>query len=177
MVRAEMALKDEKSEEAVLDARSALRADPLAAGAFRVLGIVEEKYGKDGVSDKTERLMRAAADVSRRDVIPQAWLLGRNLQSGDLPQAMSRLDLIFRTQNSTVSAKLVSLLLPLLSNDDATREVAKLLERRAALAIELSHPSVSGGARPARRVGAVLSPGRVIGPSRSRTSCGRFSIV
>ena len=82
MVRAEMALKDEKSEEAVLNARSALRADPLAAGAFRVLGIVEEKYGKDGVSDKTERLMRAAADVSRRDVIPQAWLLGRNLQSG-----------------------------------------------------------------------------------------------
>ena len=130
MVRAEMALKDEKSEEAVLDARSALRADPLAAGALRVLGIVEEKYGKDGVSDKTERLMRAAADVSRRDVIPQAWLLGRNLQSGDLPQAMSRLDLIFRTQNSTISAKLVSLLLPLLSNDDATRELAKLLERR-----------------------------------------------
>ena len=67
--------------------------------------------GKRG-SDKTERLMRAAADVSRRDVIPQAWLLGRNLQSGDLAQAMSRLDLILRTQNSTISAKLVSLLAP-----------------------------------------------------------------
>jgi len=127
MAGAEMALKEEKFEEAVLDAQLALRADPLAAGALRVLGIVEEKHG---ASDRTERLIRAAADVSRRDVIPQAWLLGRNLQSGDLPQAMSRLDLIFRTANSTVSAKLVSLLLPLLSNDDATREVAKLLERR-----------------------------------------------
>jgi len=129
MVRAEKALKDEKSEDAVLDARSALRADPLAAGALRVLGVVEEKHGKDGVSDKSERLMRAAADVSRRDAMPQVWLLGRHLQSGDLAQAMSRLDLIMRTQNSTLAAKLVSLLLPLLSNDDATRELAKLLER------------------------------------------------
>ena len=173
MVRAEMALKDEKSEEAVLDARSALRADPLAAGAFRVLGIVEEKYGKDGVSDRTERLMRAAADVSRRDVIPQAWLLGRNLQSGDLAQAMSRLDLILRTQNSTISAKLVSLLLPLLSNDESDARPCEAAGTASALAIELSRPSVSGGARPARCVGAVLSPGQVIGPSR----CGRAEAV
>src|SRR5215204_780660 len=127
MARAEKALKEEKSEEAVLDAQLALRADSLAAGALRVLGLVEEKHG---TADRTERLMRAAADVSRRDVIPQAWLLGHDLQSGDLAQAMSRLDLILRIQNSTISAKLVSLLLPLLSNDESTRDLAKLLERR-----------------------------------------------
>src|SRR3954453_18089200 len=43
VVRRGGGLKDEKSEDAVLDARSALRADPLAAGALRVLGVVEEK--------------------------------------------------------------------------------------------------------------------------------------
>ena len=102
MARAERALREEKSDEAVRDARSALRADPLAGGALRVLGIVEQKHGS---ADMTERLMRAAADVSRRDVIPQAWLLGHNLQAGDLPQAMSRLDLIFRTQNSASFSK------------------------------------------------------------------------
>ena len=74
--------------------------------------------------------MRAAADVSRRDAIAQAWLLGQNLQAGDLAQAMSRLDLIFRIQNSGVSAKLVSLLLPLLSHDEARRELAKRLAAR-----------------------------------------------
>ena len=129
MARAEKALKEGRSEEAVQDAQSALRADSLAAGALRVLGVVEEKHG---IADMTERLMRAAADASRRDVIPQAWLLGRNLQAGDLPQAMSRLDLIFRTQNSTISGKLVSLLHPLLGNDDARRELAKLLAARPA---------------------------------------------
>jgi len=43
---------------------------------------------------------------------------------------MSRLDLILRIQNAAISGKLISLLLPLLSNDDVTRELAKLLERR-----------------------------------------------
>ena len=114
-----------------------------------MLGIIEEKHGKDG-SDMTERLMRAAADVSRRDVIPQAWLLGRNLQAGDLAQAMSRLDLIFRTQNSAISAKLVSLLLPLLSNDDADARAGEAPSGASALAIKLSQPSVAGGARPER---------------------------
>ena len=73
--------------------------------------------------------MRAAADVSRRDAIAQAWLLGQNLQSGDLAQAMSRLDVIFRIQNSG-AAKLVSLLLPLLSHDEARRELATRLAAR-----------------------------------------------
>ena len=127
MAQAERALKDERSEEARRDAQSALRADSLAAGALRVLGVVEEKYGS---SELTERLMRAAADVSRREMIAQAWLLARDLQTGDLPEAMSRLDLIFRTQNSELTGKLVSLLLPLLSNDDARRELAKLLATR-----------------------------------------------
>ena len=127
MARAERALKEERSEEALRDAQSALRADSLAAGALRVLGVVEEKYGS---SDNTERLMRAAADVSRREMIAQAWLLARHLQSGDLPEAMSRLDLIFRTQNSALTGKLVSLLLPILSHDDARRELAKLLATR-----------------------------------------------
>jgi tetratricopeptide (TPR) repeat protein len=127
MARAERALKEERSEEALRDAQSALRADSLAAGALRVLGVVEEKYGS---SDNTERLMRAAADVSRREMIAQAWLLARHLQTGDLPEAMSRLDLIFRTQNSALTGKLVSLLLPILSHDDARRELAKLLATR-----------------------------------------------
>ncbi|HZA93212.1 MAG TPA: hypothetical protein VE420_11350 [Gemmatimonadales bacterium] len=127
MGRAERAMKEERPEEAVRDAQSALRADSLAAGALRVLGVVEEKYGS---SDNTERLMRAAADVSRREMIAQAWLLARHLQTGDFPAALSRLDLIFRTQNSALTGKLVSLLLPILSHDDARRELAKLLATR-----------------------------------------------
>ena len=127
MVRAERAQKEGKSDDAVRDARSALRADPLAERALRSLGMVEQKHGN---ADITERLMRAAADVSRRDAIAQAWLLGQNLQAGDLAQAMSRLDLIFRTQNAGVSEKLVSLLLPLLENDEARRELATLLAGR-----------------------------------------------
>jgi tetratricopeptide (TPR) repeat protein len=127
MAQAERALKEERFDEAVRDAQAALRADSLASGALRVLGLVEEKHG---TSDLAERLLRAAADASRRDVIPQAWLLARNLQAGDLPQAMSRLDLIFRTQNLTLSAKLVSHLLPVLSDEDARRELAKVLAAR-----------------------------------------------
>ena len=116
--------------------------------------------------------MRAAADVSRRDVIPQAWLLGHDLQSGDLPQAMSRLDLILRTQiprfqeNSFRFCSRSSAMTML-------RESLRSSWKASALAIKLSHPSVSGGARPARCVGAVLSPGRVIGPS----ACGRAEAV
>ena len=126
MVQAEKALREERSDDAARDVRSALRADPLAGGALRALGIIEQKHGS---AETTERLMRAAADVSRRDAIAQAWLLGQNLQSGDLAQAMSRLDLIFRIQNSG-AAKLVSLLLPLLSHDEARRELATRLAAR-----------------------------------------------
>ena len=101
--------------------------------------------------------MRAAADVSRRDVIPQAWLLGRNLQSGDLAQAMSRLDLIFRTQNSTISAKLVSLLLRSSAMTIRGETLRSCWNGASALAIELSRPSVSGGARPECAVSALYS--------------------
>src|SRR5829696_2350612 len=40
IARAERALKEDKAEEGARDARSALRADSLAAGALRVLGVV-----------------------------------------------------------------------------------------------------------------------------------------
>jgi hypothetical protein len=126
VARAGVALREEKTEEAVRDARSALSADPLAGGAVRMLGLVEQKHGS---VDTTERLMRAAADASRRDVTAQTWLLGRNLQAGDLPQALSRLGVIL-TQDSPTSRTLVSQLLPLLNEDEPRRELAKLLSRR-----------------------------------------------
>ena len=46
MVQAEKALREERSDDAARDARSALRADSLAGGALRVLGIIEQKHGQ-----------------------------------------------------------------------------------------------------------------------------------
>ena len=67
MARAEKALNVESFEETIQRRSIGLALRSLAAGALRVLGVVEEKRGSSGA---TEPLMRAAANVSRRDVDP-----------------------------------------------------------------------------------------------------------
>lgn len=79
-------------------ARDALRRDPLAVAAIRVLGQRAED-GRD--QGRALRLMRMAESTSRRDARTQLWFIGHHARRDEPEEALSHFDIAMRTSRRT----------------------------------------------------------------------------
>ncbi len=101
----------------------ALLGDPLNARALRILGQLA-----DGASDeeRTERLMKAAADRSLRESVAVYWLMRKSLEKLDYTAAVQYADTLLRTRPQVV-AQVMPVLAEIAENKIASSEIKKLL--------------------------------------------------
>ncbi len=74
-------------------ARRALASEPLAVNAVRTVGLRQDADGRDAQAART---MALAADLSRRDVPTQTWMIGQAAARGDLDRVLDHYDLALR---------------------------------------------------------------------------------
>ncbi|MFN3944300.1 MAG: tetratricopeptide repeat protein [Allosphingosinicella sp.] len=78
-------------------AREALKRDPGLPGAYRVLAVAADRRGD---RDTAERLMRHAADLSKRSLHVELWLAERYERSGDFARAVEHYDRAIRADRN-----------------------------------------------------------------------------
>jgi hypothetical protein len=115
-----------KIDEALTNAREALRRNPLFPGALTLLARAREQIG-DQDKDRTIRLMTLATRINLRDVRAQLWLLGYDLQSTDVSDALQRIDAILRGQKRADIDRLAPALAIILMQEPYRLAYAKLL--------------------------------------------------
>lgn len=93
--------------------RQALVQSPLQVGALRNLGFLAEFDKKPA---KARALMMAAADVSRRDALTQAWLFTDYKNSGQVAKAVEAADIVMRMKRAYRDLMIAELLK--ISKDD-----------------------------------------------------------
>ena len=103
--------------------RRAIVADPLDAGAIRLLGLVAEA---DGDSAAAARLMAVAGERSLRDTVAQLWLFQKHAASGEVGLAMVNADAVMRTRPNLWKDMLPPLI-SLMQNEDTRAPLVEYL--------------------------------------------------
>jgi tetratricopeptide (TPR) repeat protein len=94
LVEQELAKPDGNLDSAREWAQRALRASPLNARAFTLLGLIAERKGDQ---KNAEALMRIAAARTWQDETTDEWLLNREAHRGDYARALPYADAMLRT--------------------------------------------------------------------------------
>lgn len=108
-------------------AKSALERQPLQSGAASLLAVIAEQRGD---KPSAARLMRAAANLSRRDNIADYWLFDHEIKAGAFDQAALHADALLRRDFLSVESYIYPRLLAGFSNPAFGKAVAQRLAKR-----------------------------------------------
>jgi len=118
-------LEDEENvDEAAAGAREALAYSPLLPGALTLLGQLSDHKGDPS---KAAALMQWASRVDQRSLEAQLWLLNQDIKEARIPDALRRMDVLFRGQDQEVREKLVQMLAPILTSGAYQASLVALL--------------------------------------------------
>jgi hypothetical protein len=118
-------LEDEDDvDDAATGAREALAYSPLSPGALTLLARLSEHRGDQA---KAANLMRWASRVDQRSLDAQLWLLNQDIREARVPDALRRVDGLFRGQSLPVRDKLVPELAPILTSEPYQTSLIALL--------------------------------------------------
>jgi hypothetical protein len=82
-------------------AKKSLHWQALNPAALRLLGYTYPQTGEEG--EKARRFIELSAQLSRREAGAQLWLIQRAATYGELPQALSHIDILLKTRPSSSS--------------------------------------------------------------------------
>lgn len=126
LVAEQLRQEDEaRVDDAVSNARAALRSNPFSARALSVLGDVS--VGKNDAAQATILFQRANR-AALRDLTPQIWLLQSEINAGDIAAVMERVDVILRANDPRVLQPLLTALIPLVTDERFRSHFVGLLQ-------------------------------------------------
>jgi hypothetical protein len=105
---------EEKVDDAATGAHEALAYSPLSPGALTLLAQLSEYKGDEA---KAAALMQWASRVNQRNIDAQVWLLNQDIKEARVPDALRRMNALFRGQAREVGEKLAPALAPILTGE------------------------------------------------------------
>jgi hypothetical protein len=123
-------LEDEENvDDPATGAREALAYSPFSPGALTLLARLSEQKGDQA---EAAALMQWASRVDQRSIDAQLWLLNQDIKQARVPEALQRMDVLFRGQNALVGEKIVPALAPILTSEAYQASLIALLRTEPA---------------------------------------------